>query len=112
MELEFNLPSVDPEERGGGALYKWLAKARANRLKGGLANVISKAQNAFVEGRQIMDAMFIANEAIDSILKSNEGVILCKLDIEKTYGHVEWSFSLSIMEKMGFGEKWLEPLFL
>ena len=99
-------------KKGGGALYKWLAKALANRLKGVLAKVISKAQNAFVEGRQIMDAMFIANEAIDSILKSNEGVILCKLDIEKTYGHVEWSFSLSIMEKMGFGEKWLEPLFL
>ena len=54
-----------------------------------------------------MDAMLIANEAIDSILKRNEGAILCKLDIEKTYDHVEWSFLVSIMEKMGFGEKWL-----
>ena len=54
-----------------------------------------------------MDAMLIANEAIDSILKSNEGAILCKLDIEETYDHVEWSFLVSVMEKMGFGEKWL-----
>ena len=53
------------------------------RLKGVLAKVISKAQNAFVDGRQILDAMLIANEVIDLILKSNEGVILCKLDIEK-----------------------------
>ena len=48
-----------------------------------LAKVISKAQNAFVDGRQILDAMLIANEVIDLILKSNEGVILCKLEIEK-----------------------------
>ena len=48
-----------------------------------LAKVISNAQNAFVEGRQIMDAMLIADEAIDSILKSNGGAILCKLDIVK-----------------------------
>ena len=69
-----------------------------------LAKVISKAQ-AFVEGRQIMDVVLIANEAIDSILKSNGGAILCKLDTEKAYDHVEWSFLLSVMEKMGLGRK-------
>ena len=60
-----------------------------------------------MEGRQITDAVLIANEATYSILKSNEGAILCKVDIEKVYDHVEWSFLLSVMEKMGFGEKWL-----
>ena len=42
-----------------------------------------------MDGRQILDAMLIANEAIDSILNSNERVILCKLDIEKAYDHIE-----------------------
>ena len=79
----------------------------ANRLNGVLAKVISKTQNAFAEGKQILDAMLIANEVINSILKSNGGAILCKLDIKKAYDHVEWSFLLTIMEKMGFGEKWL-----
>ena len=89
-----------------GGLYKWLAKVLANRMKGVLAKVISTSQNAFVEGRQIMDTMLVANEAIDSIVKSNRGVILCKLDIEKIYGHVDWSFLLAVLEKMGFGERW------
>ena len=89
-----------------GGLYKWLAKVLAKKLKGVLSKVISMSQNAFVEGRQIMDAVLIANEAIDSILKSNRGSILCKLDIEKTYDHVDWSFLLTVLGKMSFGGRW------
>ena len=90
-----------------GGLYKWLTKVLANRLKEVLAKVISKTQNVFVEGRQILFAVLIANEVIDSILKSNGGAIQCKLDIEKAYDHVKWSFLFIVMEKMGFGERWL-----
>ncbi|RVX16052.1 putative ribonuclease H protein [Vitis vinifera] len=90
-----------------GSLYKWLAKVLANRLKKVVGKVVSKAQGAFVEGRQILDAVLIANEAIDSTLKNNESGILCKLDIEKAYDKVDWNFILTIMKKMGFGEKWI-----
>ena len=90
-----------------GSLYKWLTKVLANSLKKVVGNVVSKAQGAFVKGRQILDAMLIANEVIDSILKNNENGILCKLDIEKAYDNVDWSFLLTVMQKMGFGEKWI-----
>ena len=53
-----------------------------------------------------MDAVLIANEATYSILKSNRWAILCKLEIKKAYDHVDWSFLLVVLEKMGFGEKW------
>ncbi|RVW72019.1 hypothetical protein CK203_054053 [Vitis vinifera] len=71
-----------------GGLYKLLAKVLANRLKKVVGKVVSSAQNAFVEGRQILDATLIANKAIDSLLKRNESGVLCKLDIEKAYDHL------------------------
>ena len=50
--------------------------------------VISQSQNAFVEGRQILDAVLIANETVDSTLRGKEKGILCNLDIEKAYDHI------------------------
>lgn len=55
-----------------------------------------------MEGRQILDVVLVANKVIDSILKSNEGAVMCKLDIEKAYDHVDWSFLFSVMSMMGF----------
>ena len=87
-------------------MYKLLTKVLANRLKKVVGNVVSSTQNAFVEGRQILDAALITNEVIDFLLKRNESVVLCKLDIEKTYDHLNWNFLLFVMQRMGFGEKW------
>ena len=88
-----------------GGWYKWLAKVLANRLKTVLGKLISRVQHAFVEGRQILEATLIANEVIDSALKSNERAMQCKLDIEKAYDHVDWVLLFSVLGNMGFGEK-------
>ena len=54
----------------------------------------------------IFDAVLIANEAIDSLLKNNVGVLF-KLDIEKAYDHVNSTFLLSILKRMNFGWRWV-----
>ena len=71
-----------------GGLYKLLAKVLANRIKNVIGRVVSSDQNAFVMGRQILDASLIANEVIDSWQKRREKSLICKLDIEKAYDSV------------------------
>ena len=90
-----------------GSLYKLLAKVLANRPKRVMGKLVNKAQNAFVGGRQILDGPLIANEIIDSMLKKKEKWVLCKLDIEKAYGHINWNFLTKILQRMGFGSKWV-----
>ncbi|RVX20225.1 Transposon TX1 uncharacterized 149 kDa protein [Vitis vinifera] len=90
-----------------GSVYKLLAKVLANRLKTVMGEVISDSQHAFVHGRQILDAVLIANEALDSRLKDNIPGLLLKMDIEKAFDHVNWNFLMEVMSKMGFGHRWI-----
>ena len=71
-----------------GGLYKLLAKVLANRLKKVVGKVVLKFQNAFMEGGQILDAVLMANEAVDSMLKKRDCGLLWELNIEKAYDHM------------------------
>jgi hypothetical protein len=89
-----------------GGVYKIISKVLANRMRRVMARVISKPQNAFVKRRQILNSALIANECLDNKLKSEDPGVLCKLDMEKAYDHVDWSFLLYLLRRCGFWEKW------
>lgn len=64
-----------------------------------LGKILSATQNAFVEGRQILDAVLIASECIDHKLTLGIPGMLCKLDIEKAYDHVKWGFLMHMLKE-------------
>ena len=50
---------------------------------------IFSSQGAFVEGRQILDVVLIANEVVDDRRRSKEEGVVFKIDFEKAYDHVD-----------------------
>lgn len=51
------------------SLYKIIAKILADKLRQVLHSTISRAQRAFIVGRQILDQVLIAKEAIEDYRK-------------------------------------------
>ena len=90
-----------------GALYKIIAKILSSRLKEVIAPLIDESQSAFVMHRQILDGVLIANESLRWLKKNKIPGTLIKLDFQKAYDSVKWSFLELVMEKLGFGQKWI-----
>jgi hypothetical protein len=88
-----------------GGVYKMISKVLAHRVTVLFGKIISSSQNAFIGGRQILDSVLIANECLNSQLRSGEAGLICKLDLEKPYDYVNWEFVIYMFQRCGFGER-------
>lgn len=89
-----------------GSVYKLLAKNLAERLKKVLPKIIGESQEAFVEDRQILVRILIANELVHMRRKEKKPGLIFKIDMEKAYDFVDWTFVSYLFSRMGFEREW------
>lgn len=89
-----------------GCIYKFVATVLVRRLVKVIGEIIGDCQHAFVGGRQILDVVMSANETVDDLLINKKDGLVCKLDMEKEYDHVNWNFVDYMLLRMEFGQKW------
>ncbi|XP_035830800.1 uncharacterized protein LOC118480187 [Helianthus annuus] len=68
--------------------------------------LISEQQSAFLTGRNIMDGPLVLNEVLSWLRKNKREGMFFKVDINKAYDSVNWSFLDSVMAQMRFPSKW------
>ncbi|GBG59134.1 hypothetical protein CBR_g32151 [Chara braunii] len=84
--------------------YKILAKILARRLGRYLPELVSNDQAAFVRGRSIFVNIVTAVEAMETVQEYNPDFAVLLLDMEKTYDRGKWSYVLTTLRVLGFGE--------
>ena len=64
------------------------------RLKPYMAEIINPCQAGFVPGRRTSDNIILVQEIIRTLRyrRGKTGYVVIKLDLEKAYDHLEWSF--------------------
>ena len=67
-----------------------------------IALLIVESQIAFVMKRQILDGVLIANDSLRWLKKKKIAGTLIKLDFQKAYDSVNWSFLELVLVKLGF----------
>ena len=83
-------------------IYKCISKIIAAIIKGCLQDIISPAQTAFVQGRNIADNILLTQELMKNY-HLDSGLPRCalKIDLKKAYDSISWDCILDILSAMG-----------
>ena len=81
-------------------IYKLVTKIIVNRLKPLIPHWISMNQNSFIKGRGPEVNLVVAAEVLHSMQKKKgkKGWFALKVDLEKAYDRMEWSFIIRCLE--------------
>jgi hypothetical protein len=85
---------------------KNLSKLLTNRLAPELNHLISINQTAFIKKRCIHDNFMYVQQVVKDLYKKRIPSIFIKLDISKAFDSVNWPYLLTIMQHLGFGQRW------
>jgi hypothetical protein len=86
--------------------YKIITKALMLRFEDCMSRIICVSQNAFIKGRNIMDGVLSLHEILHETKRKNKDGVILKLDFEKAYDKISWSFLFESMKQRGFCDTW------
>ncbi|XP_057730369.1 uncharacterized protein LOC130945683 [Arachis stenosperma] len=84
-----------------GCVYKVISKVLVKRMRSVMLALVGKTQSAFVKGRKIHDGALIACETVNWIKLRKKEAAIIKLDFQKAYDRVKWSFCGHCIAKDG-----------
>jgi hypothetical protein len=87
--------------------FKCITKVLTNRLVPVAKKIIDRNQSGFVKGRNILEGVVVLHEVLHELRISKEKGLILKLDFEKAYDRVRWSFLEQVMRGRGFPEAWI-----
>jgi hypothetical protein len=76
------------------------------RFEDCMSRIICVSQNAFIKGRNIMDGVLSLHEILHETKRKNKNGVILKLDFEKAYDKISWSFLFESMKQRGFCDTW------
>ena len=89
------------------SVYKVVSKILVAQIRLLLGKLISPVQTTFVSGRRGTDNVMIAQELFHALdkKKGKTGFMAIKLDLEKAYDKLEWSFIYRVLQAFHFPQK-------
>jgi len=88
--------------------FKIFTKVATNRLSTIAQKIIRPTQTAFLPGRNIMEGAVILHETLHELHTKKQDGVIFKIDFEKAYDKVKWSFLQQTLRMKGFSQKWCE----
>ncbi|GJT83580.1 RNA-directed DNA polymerase, eukaryota, reverse transcriptase zinc-binding domain protein [Tanacetum coccineum] len=86
-------------------LYKCINKVITNRIKSGLEKVVSINQSAFIPAKNIQDNILLTHELLKGYnMKNGPKRCALKIDLQKAYDTMSWSFLKTVLKRFGFHE--------
>jgi hypothetical protein len=60
-----------------------------------------------MRGRNILEGVVIIHETIHEMHRKKQNGVILKIDFEKAYDKVKWSFMFQTLKMKGFSSKWI-----
>jgi hypothetical protein len=86
--------------------FKIFTEVATIRLNTVADHIVQPSQTAFMQGRNILDGVVVLHEAVHEMHSKKLNGVILKLDFEKAYDKVKWSFLQQTLRMKGFSPEW------